>query len=171
MNTSKEFKVGKHSIGYISNSFETRFPDQSFEPVTSLPRAIILPREMNDEQIESELRPGICTLGDVVAVLDSEDPIYKDGKWNLFYFPTCVVDVLWDSFGGEWSVSTWVRGGSGWREGNRVCSPASGQALEPSVTPGLTLESLDARLKKVEEWIDTWETADLTGWNKYRGNN
>ena len=28
-------------------------------------------------------------------------------------------------------------------------------------------EKLEKRLKKIEEWIDLWETYD-SGWNKYR---
>ena len=153
MNSSEEFKVGKHSIGFVNSSFIERFEEQDFEAVTTPPRAIRLPQYMNNAQIESELKPGLCTLGDVLAVLDSTDLTYRDGNWNLFYFPSCVVSVCWDSWGGSWGVSAWHRDGGVWNEGDRVFSPASDR-LEHSVPSGLSLESLDARLKKIERIIN-----------------
>lgn len=152
MKSSKEFAVGKHGIGYVSSSFTSRIGDVEFESVAWLPRPTILPRDMTDAEIESELKPGMCTLGDVLAVMDSADKAFKDGYANIFYFPSCVVYVCWD--GDEWRVFAWDRVGRAWCAGARVFSPASGRALETSGTKDLSLESLDARLKKLEGLIN-----------------
>lgn len=153
MKTSEGFVVGKHGIGYVSSSFISRIGDTEFEPVSAPPRAITLPRDMNDAVIESELKPGICTLGDVLAVMDSSDKAFKDGYANIFYLPSCVVLVYW--YGGEWSVDDWGRDDSAWSAGGRVFSPASGRSSTVSSGPtDLSLESLDARLKKIEGLIN-----------------
>lgn len=152
MKFSNEFKVGEHGIGYVSNDFTKRFAEQNFEESAVPPRAITLPRHMTDTQIESELKPGYCTLGDVLAVIESGEEKYKDGNWNLFYFEACVVGVYWRSFDGGWVVSAWDRDGHGWSAGNRVFSPAAG--LISSITSDLTLESLDARVRKIEYIIN-----------------
>jgi hypothetical protein len=151
MKTSTEFKVGKHGIGYVSSSFISRIKVEEFEPVSAPPRAIVLPRNMTDEKIESELKPGISTLGDVLAVLTSENLEYRDGRLNLFYTPSCVVSVYWDGDG--WRVYGWARDGYEWDGGYRVFSPAT-VSSEPMTSGPMSLESLDARLKKLESIIN-----------------
>lgn len=154
MKAKSEFKVGKHSIGYLYDSFTKRFGDETFEKVSVPPRAITLPRTMNDAEIESELKPGLCTLGDVLTVLDSTNETFKDGNWNLFYFPACVVLVGWGAGDRTWGVDGWGRGDDGWHGGGRVFSPATDRP-QPSALSDLTLESLDARLKKLESFINS----------------
>lgn len=148
-----EFEVGKHGIGYVSSGFEEFFKGEKFDAVTFAPRSITLPRGMTDAEIERELKPGLCTIGDVVAVLDSGEEKYKDGYWNLFYFRACVVSVYWGAGNGCWNVYAWKRVGNGWRAGYRVFSPATDGKRSDADTfdlSTLTLESLDARLRKIE---------------------
>lgn len=153
MKTIEEFQVGKNNIGYISSLFFSHVPEY-FEKVTEVRwSTTILSRTMTDTQIESELKPGTCTLGDVLAVIKSEDASFKDGYANIFYFPSCVVGVNWG--GVEWGVVDWGRGGGAWGAGSRVFSPASGRSDTVSSGPtDLSLESLDARLKKIEGLIN-----------------
>ena len=128
MKASKEFKVGKHAIGFINSTFEKEFGDIEFGECP-LPTFQKLPRNMNDAEIESELKPGFCELGDILAFLDNAPDECKDGYANLFYTPSFVVSVGWSSFGRGWGVSAWGRGGAGWRGGMRVFSPAG--SFEP----------------------------------------
>lgn len=103
-----------------------------------MPTAQVLPRNMIDAQIESELKPGYCTLGDVLAFLEEAPKKYKDGNWNLFYTPAFVVSVRWN--GDEWRVSAWGRDGRGWDADSRVFSPATNsKALKSKPLDTLTL--------------------------------
>lgn len=124
MKATEEFKVGTHGIGYIESDLLKRVGIETFEPVQTAPRAIVLPRYMNDSEIESELDPGTCSLGDILSVLDSDNPTFKDGNWNLFYFPACVVSVRWGSIDRSWRVFAWLRDDYDWSVGSRVFSPA-----------------------------------------------
>lgn len=143
LHASAEFKVGKHSIGWINSSFEEQFSDMVFH-LKELPTFQKLPRAMNDAEIESELKPGFCKLGDILSFLDNAPPECKDGYANIFYTTSFVVGVGWDSDAGAWYVHTWDRGGSRWRTDGRVFSPTTESSdtkdlvLEPSET--LTLE-------------------------------
>lgn len=131
MNSAVEFVKGKHNIGYVDSEFQTRFKDVEFS-VRSAPSFQKLPRSMNDATIESELKPGFCELGDIIAFLDNPPEGTKDGNWNLFYTPAFVVRVYWDD--GEWCVYAWRRFGYEWRDARRVFSPATvASAIQPSV--------------------------------------
>lgn len=140
MEASKEFKVGKHGIGWVDSDFLKRFGEREFEQVAIPPRATTLPRLMSDSEIASEFKPGNCTIGDVLAVMESGEEKYKDGNFNIFYFPECVVSVYWYAGDREWRVGTWGRDGYGWYAGRRVFSPASDR---PQSSSASTLESSD----------------------------
>lgn len=122
MKALDEFVVGKRSIGYVSSDFKERFGSIEFEK-RAMPTFQKLPRAMSDTTIESELKPGFCELGDVIAFLDNPPADSKDGNWNLFYTSAFVVRVRWG--GDEWGVGAWERGGDAWRAGARVFSPAT----------------------------------------------
>lgn len=157
---SEEFKVGINEIGYVYSSFASRFSGQEFEMPIAAPSSKKIPRFMSDAEIESEFKPGSCTLGDVLAVLRSDNPEYKDGNWNLFYFEACVVDVNWNSGRGDWSVSAWGRGGGKWGAGNRVFSPATdAEALGtmPSETLALRLAELKKTIQQARVIVDAIE--------------
>lgn len=148
LKASKEFVVGKNNIGYISSSFEQKFEDKEFQEVTGTPKFQKLPRAMNDGEIESELKPGICSLGDVLAFIKNPPEESKDGDWNLFYFPDFVVCVSWLSGGRYWFVDAWQRGGSGWLEGTRVFSPATDlSSSDTSPSESLSLEIAEIKIK------------------------
>lgn len=149
MKASEEFKVGKHSIGWIDSRFTNHFADTQFELHTT-PTFQKLPRAMNDTTIESELKPGLCELGDILAFLENAPEECKDGWFNLFYTPAFVVYVYWSRHYAEWYVNAWRRGGRRWRDDFRVFSPATENSGAVSLST-LTLENLDARLKKVEK--------------------
>lgn len=122
MNSQEEFVVGKHGIGYIGSYFKASLYGQTFDPVQTVSVPVVLPRSMKDAEIEKEITNGkYATLGDVLAVLDSEDPAFKDGNLNLFYLPSFVVRVDWD--GGEWDVRAYDRDDSDWPQGRRVFCP------------------------------------------------
>lgn len=90
---SEEFVEGKYGIGWVSSSFLERVGDVEFEKVEGEPKSQKLPRAMTDEEIESELKPGICGPADVLAFLENPPKESKDGNWNLFYLPSCVVKI------------------------------------------------------------------------------
>lgn len=119
-----EFVVGKHSIGWVSPSFMDQFKNEVIAP-RPMPTMQTLPRDMSDAEIEKELQVGLCTLGEVLTFLDEAPQECKGGHWNLFYFPSLVVYVYWNSGYAKWRVSTWDRDGSQWRAGSRVLSPAT----------------------------------------------
>lgn len=127
MTTSTEFVVGKHNIGYIDSDFHERIADVELEK-RDVPAHQKLTRYMNDSEIESELKPGICDMSDVLAFLENPPEGTKDGYWNLFYTPTFVVSVDWHSRARHWDVGTWRRGDVGWRGGRRVFSPATARS-------------------------------------------
>lgn len=147
-NATKEFKEGEHSIGYVSSTFEKEFKNVEFEKC-SVPTFQVLPRDMTDVEIESELKPGMCELGDLQAFLENPPKESKDGSYNLFYFKSFVVFVYWYSCDSRWYVRTWDRDEDGWAAGVRVFSPATtAGALEHSGPSDLNLESAIALVKK-----------------------
>lgn len=123
LKASEEFAVGKHSIGWVDSDFKTRYGETEFETVSTVGQYQKLGKSMNDAQIEAELKPGLCTLGDVLAFLENPPEGTKDGWWNLFYVGAFVVDVYWGD--DEWDVYAWHRRGSTWSTGGRVFSPAT----------------------------------------------
>lgn len=144
LNASNEFVVGKHSIAWVDPDFVKNFKDSSFETPPANVKTIRfqkLPRYMTDKKIETELTPGICTLADVLNVLESRNVEFRDGNWNIFYFPGCVVFVRWYSGGSGWRVDAWQRDDNDWYAVSRVFSPATessdsqnSRTLEPSDT-------------------------------------
>lgn len=137
MKASNEFVVGKHGIGYVSSSFKSKFEEVEFE-LTGKPTTFKkLGRSMTDAEIEKELKPGICSLGNVLAFMDNAPDECKDGWANIFYFPECVVLVHWD--GGEWDVGTWERNVLAWGSDSRVFSPDRGD-IGMENTSGATQE-------------------------------
>lgn len=143
--------VGKHQIGYINERFLEHFKDVEFEAKT-LPKFQKLPRYMTDAEIESELKPGFCELGDILAFLDGAPEECKDGYWNLFYIPSFVVHVHWD--GTRWNVHAWDRDGYDWSARHRVFAPAT----ESSKPKPSTLSPSDSRPKDSL----TYEISELT---------
>lgn len=124
MISSTEFVKGKHNIGWVDSDFTKHFGDTEFSE-KAIPTFQKLQRRMTDVEIESELNPGICELGDVFAFLKNAPEECKDGYWNLFYFPAFVVLVYWYAGGGVWLVLEWGRDGFDWSVGFRVFSPAT----------------------------------------------
>lgn len=124
MKSTEEFVVGKHGIGWVDSDFKKRFPDVEF-PARHMPTFQKLGKRMSDAAIESELKPGLCELGDVVAFMDNAQEECKDGWANLFYTEGFVVSVYWDSGSGHWGVGTWRRDSDDWGGGSRGFSPAT----------------------------------------------
>jgi len=151
MKASEEFVEGKHGIGFVGSYFKEKCGSDSFEMAATMPTFRALLRSMSDYQIEAELKPSISTLGDIVAFLDAAPQECKDGYANIFYLSSCVVGVDWSD--GGWYVSAYGRYGGGWDRGDRVFSPASDR-LNTSTPSDLSLESLDSRLRKLEQLIN-----------------
>lgn len=131
MKTSEEFVVGKHNIGYVDPLFTKEFGEMEITKM-SAPTFQKLSRSMTDADIESELKPGLCTISDTLAFMDSAPKECKDGWANIFYTPAFVVSVGWLSFGEVWRVYAWFRIDIEWSGGLRVFSPA---IVDPSNTP------------------------------------
>lgn len=147
-NSDKEFVVGSHNIGWVDSDFKTRFKDVQFEE-RKLGTFQKLPRNMTDKEIESELKPGICTLGDVFAFIENPPEGTKDSYSNIFYTESFVVGVIWG--GSLWGVRTWDRRELDWDAGTRVFSPAT---VSSSLTPCSEIlgpSGLELALKIVKE--------------------
>lgn len=135
MKPNNELKVGKHEIGWMSDSFKELIKDEAVGE-RATPTFQVLLRDMTDEEIEDELKPGLCTTSDLLAFFKNPPGSSKDGYWNLFYFSSCVVGVYWDAELGVWRVSTWTRGVNGWSHGPRVFAPGNGRSETKDVTLG-----------------------------------
>lgn len=146
LKVAEDFVEGKHGIGYVDSQFFERVGVEEFEKVEGTPKFQVLPRDMSDAEIESELKPGICGPADILAFLENPPEGSKDGYANLFYLPNCVVFVYWYSGGRDWIVGTWQRDDDGWLEGERVFSPATG-LLEPKPSGTLALELLEVKIR------------------------
>lgn len=138
LKAAEEFVKGKNGIGYVDSDFTKAFKKEEFswEPSSKAPGFQKLNRSMRDSEIESELKPGICTLSDVLAFMRNPDEGCKDGYANIFYFPGIVVLVHWYAGIGEWSVNAWRRDDHAWGAGHRVFSPAT----DPSSLSASALE-------------------------------
>lgn len=146
LKASEEFVVGKHSIGWVDSDFRNAFYEKSFSPST-LGKFQKLGKYMaNADEIERELKPGKCSLGDVLAFLQNPPEGCKDGWANLFLIGDRVVSVRWGSDDGGWGVDAWCRDGV-WSGGGRVFSPGlDSQSLDSSES--LTLERAIELVKK-----------------------
>lgn len=152
LKASEEFVSGKHNIYYVNSRFTEEFKDTQFEqrPVPTYQK---LARSMKDVEIEYELKPGYCSLGDILAFIENASSECKNGYSNLFYFPQFVVGVRWSD--GDWDVYAWYRDGSVWLGNYRVFSPATGTIdtkssnLESSDTLPLVLEINGFTYKRV----------------------
>lgn len=151
MKTSSEFIVGKHNIGWVSSDFINRVGDVEFKEAKQ-PYFSTLERITTDAEIEKEITKGqFATLGDILWLLDSKEKKYRDGNWNLFYLPSCVVRVSWYAGYGLWGVGTWNRDARRWDASYRVLSPATGsKTLSPSPFDTLLLGALTSRIEKLE---------------------
>lgn len=138
LKASEEFVVGKHKIGYVSSDFKKYVDSIEFE-VGSMPKFQKSGKNMKDAEIESELKPGICTLSDVLALIDNAPEECKDGWSNIFYFGAFVVYVGWRADDARWLVDAWYRGGYEWDAGSRVFSPATVPSV-PVNSKSLALE-------------------------------
>lgn len=140
MKASGEFVVGKHKIGWVDSDFLPRMGDKEFseKPVPTFRK---LGKYMTDAEIESELKPGLCDLGDILAFLKNPPEECKDGYANLFYTSAFVVFVRWDGVGGGWSVGAWRRGGRRWIANDRVFSPATVSSDTRPSSESSTLDS------------------------------
>ncbi len=146
---SEEFVVGKHGIGYVYSDFLSNFSSVQFKE-KSMPTFQKLPHSMNDAEIENELKPGLCELGDVIAFMDNTPKECKDGNWNLFYTASHVVHVRWG--GDAWHVRAWARDDSPWSADYRVFSPAtSSETLNTGPSESLSLDTLEKRIKILED--------------------
>lgn len=152
LKASEEFMVGKHSIGWIDSDFTKAFGNDEFDEVAA-PTFQKLVKSMKDSEIETGLKPGICTLGDVLAFLKNPVEEYKDGFSNLFYFSEFVVYVNW--YGGDWYVNTWYRYDYSWFAGYRIFSPATKMSNPKELCQSIYLEDRVARLEKTLEAIRT----------------
>lgn len=151
---SEVFKIGEHKIGYVSNSFISEFGNEDVFPGTELSFQK-LPRNMNDSEIIKELGVQECTLGDILATIDSITDDMKDGWSNIFYVKghSRVVFVHWVAVLGEWGVDAWLRGDDSWNAGFRVFSPAiDARFRSPGLSGALTFETLAHRIQELEEW-------------------
>lgn len=146
MQVQDEFVVGKHNIGWVSSYLIEKIGEEKLEQ-NKLPTFQILSRHMTDSQIESELKPGICTMSDIYSFLKNPPQESKDGNWNLFYTRAFVIDVRWGAGSGEWHVDAWQRDGNGWNAGIRVFSPATKHSVtEPSALSALDPTALPEQL-------------------------
>jgi len=143
MKTKDHFKVGEHNIGWVSPSFLTNVPD-GFSMGSVL--GYTLTKESGSVSDTSQ-----CTLGDIIATLDAATPEMKDGWGNFFLCGSVLVRVLWGDDRREWDVSDWSPDGAVFA-GRRVFS--GNLKLAPSAPDTLTLESLAARLKKLEALVN-----------------
>ena len=107
---------------WVSNSFTERFGNEDIIPANTVPEFRILPRNMYDHEINDELGVEECTLGDVAAFLENPPDGTKDGSWNLFRLPGCVVLVCWFADYRKWNVFDWGLDGGNWHAGYRVFS-------------------------------------------------
>lgn len=124
---SDVFKVGENKIGWVDSSFTKEFGNDDMPDFGEVLKFQKLPRSMKDSEIISELGIQECTLGDVLATLNSATDNMKDGYWNIFYIKghSRVVRVYWDAGRGGWYVGGWYRDCYSWDEGRRVFSPAT----------------------------------------------
>lgn len=116
------FKVGNLNIGWVDSDFNKEFSSQSFSPKKIGSFQKLGKYFSNAGEIEKELNPGTCELGDVYAFLQSPPEGTKDGWSNLFLVGDKVLSVYWHSGDDGWLVSCCSRVRI-WHGVNRVFSP------------------------------------------------
>ena len=147
MKASEEFKVGKNNIGYVGSTFTSTYGKKEFEE-RETPTFQKTPRSMTDAEIESELKPGFCELGDVLAFIKNPPEGSKDGWSNLFYFEDFVVFVDWSAYDRYWHVDAWYRGE--WGGDRRVFSPARSSNTQASELSSSETSDLDSAIALVK---------------------
>lgn len=147
LKTKDHFKVGKHNIGWISDTFLDQV-DATFEKGL-MPSYHTLTRYMTAKEIKSEINPGKCSLGDIIAFLDNAPKECKDGYGNFFYCGSLLVRVHWDCVSHYWDVF-------GWNPDGVVNAPrrafSNNLPLRSLDTDTSTLASLATRIEKLEEF-------------------
>lgn len=165
MKASQAFKVGKNKIAYVGSNFSEWFGEASLSKSGEVLGIQILPRYMNDAEIQQELNVKECSLADVLKTLTSET-LLTNGNANIFYVKDIngvlrTVFVNWDGDG--WVVDANALDDYQWYVGRRVFSRNSSipeslaDALEPGTfdpsTIKLTLDvagvKYEAQFKKV----------------------
>lgn len=138
---SKEFVVGKHNIGYVSDSFKEKFYNAEVEEIEIVPSFITLKTMMDDHEIIEKYKPK-STIGDVLALLENPPKESKDGYFNIFHVAGFAVSVRWDAGGREWGVDGWELDDGGWGGGGRVFSATiPSEPLSPALGVSDTLPS------------------------------
>lgn len=125
---SDVFKVGENKIGWVDSDFTREYGNDEMPEFGAVISFQKLTKSMKDSEIIKELGVQECTLGDVLATLNSATDDMKDGYANIFYIkghPSRVVRVGWSDVGGGWRVLTWRRDVRDWLDGIRVFSPAT----------------------------------------------
>ncbi len=94
-----------------------------------------LAKDLKDTEIEVALPKNhlfgeteVCALiaGMIAEQSDGGDgKLLNNGRANLFYLGSCVVDVRWFADDRGWHVFTWSRDRIRWSAGSRVFSPAT----------------------------------------------
>lgn len=154
LKAKEEFVIGKHGIGWVNTDFTKFFGDMEFEP-TAMPTFRRLEHNMTDAEIMAEYKAGLCTLGDVIRVLDSDEPKYKDGYFSIFYVKglggVFAVYVFWGSDRGQWGVGVWRLDDGTWGAGSRVVSPSvATQSLDASTLKPSDIPTLEQRVAELE---------------------
>lgn len=125
---SDVFKVGENKIGWVDSDFTREYGNDEMPEFGAVISFQKLTKSMKDSEIIKELGIQECTLGDVLATMNSATDDMKDGYANIFYVkghPSLVVVVYWRSDVREWSVLDWGRDDNSWGGGDRVFSPAT----------------------------------------------
>lgn len=154
-----KFTEGENNIAWVSLSFKEYFdgmPVRKGEVLTGTK----LPRDMNDEEIPKELKPGEVSLGDVYETLKT----MSHEMWALFYVSDKetvlrAVDVHW--LGDGWRVYAGALDGRRWSADGRVfsrnsCPPEplntlAPESLDPLARIAAALESIAETYKTVAE--------------------
>jgi len=122
---------------WVSNDFRNLVLTKADENATGdVPhKSIIIDEDMNDKDIEKMLGDNhyfsetqVCLL--VKKQIEAQwggksGFLLNDGKANIYYTGSCVVNVNWDAGVREWNVHTWNRDVVRWNAGHQVFSPAT----------------------------------------------
>lgn len=143
MKVSMEFVKGKNGIGWVDPDFTKAFGEVEITE-RAMPTFQKIGKDMADAQIESELKPGMCEMGDILSFIKNPPEECKDGYSNLFYTPSFVVSVGW--IDGEWGVYASHRDDYAWSGIDRVFSPATVSSVSSPSALG-SFDTLDSAIK------------------------